>query len=80
VRRGEYRTEEEIEKWRQRDPIVIHEDRLIAQSIASREECDAVNAETQEEVERAVDFARNSPFPEESDLFEDMWANPIPQP
>jgi pyruvate dehydrogenase E1 component alpha subunit len=80
VRRGEYRTEEEIEKWRQRDPIVIHEDRLIAQGIASREECDAVNAETQEEVERAVDFARNSPFPEESDLFEDMWANPIPQP
>ena len=72
VRRGEYRTEEEIEKWRQRDPIVIHEDRLIAQGIASREECDAVNAETQEEVERAVDFARNSPFPEESYVFEDM--------
>ena len=80
VRRGEYRTEEEIDSWRQRDPIVIHEDRLISQGIASREECDAVNAETQQEVHRAVDFARNSPFPEEADLYEDMWANPIPQP
>ena len=80
VRRGEYRTEEEIDSWRQRDPIVIHEDRLISQGIASREECDAVNAETQQEVDRAVDFARNSPFPEEADLYEDMWANPIPQP
>ena len=80
VRRGEYRTEEEIDSWRQRDPIVIHEDRLISQGIASREECDAVNAETQQEVDRAVDFARNSPFPEEADLYEDMWANPIPLP
>jgi pyruvate dehydrogenase E1 component alpha subunit len=80
VRRGEYRTEEEIDSWRQRDPIVIHEDRLISQGIASREECDAVNAETQQEVHRAVDFARNSPFPEEADLYEDMWANPIPLP
>lgn len=80
VRRGEYRTEEEIDSWRQRDPIVIHEDRLISQGITSREECDAVNAETQQEVDRAVDFARNSPFPEEADLYEDMWANPIPQP
>jgi len=80
VRRGEYRTEEEIDSWRQRDPIVIHEDRLISQGITSREECDAVNAETQQDVDRAVDFARNSPFPEEADLYEDMWANPIPQP
>jgi TPP-dependent pyruvate/acetoin dehydrogenase alpha subunit len=53
---------------------------LISQGITSREECDAVNAETQQEVDRAVDFARNSPFPEEADLYEDMWANPIPQP
>ena len=80
VRRGEYRTEEQIDGWRERDPIVIHEDRLISQEIATREECDAIDAETRQEVERAVEFARNSPFPEESDLFEDMWANPIPQP
>ncbi|MDP6666574.1 MAG: thiamine pyrophosphate-dependent dehydrogenase E1 component subunit alpha [Dehalococcoidia bacterium] len=80
ARRGEYRTEDEIDTWRDRDPIVLHEDRLISQGIATREECDAVNTETQEEVEKATDYARNSPFPKESDLFEDMWANPIPQP
>ena len=80
VRRGEYRTGDEIDTWRDRDPIVLHEDRLISQGIATREECDAVNTETQEEVEKATDYARNSPFPKESDLFEDMWANPIPQP
>jgi pyruvate dehydrogenase E1 component alpha subunit len=80
VRRGEYRTQEEIDSWRQRDPIVILEDNLISQGIVTREECDAIDAETKDDVEKATEFARNSPFPEDSELFEDMWANPIPAP
>ena len=28
----------------------------------------------------ALEFARNSPYPQPSALYEDMWANPIPQP
>lgn len=80
VRRGEYRSEEQIDEWRKRDPIVIHEEYLISHEIASREECDAISSETEKMVEDAVDFARNSPFPEPEELFQDMWANPIPQP
>jgi pyruvate dehydrogenase E1 component alpha subunit len=80
VRRGEYREQSEIDAWRKRDPLVILEDTLIAQGIATREECDAINAETVEEVEKATDFARNSPFPEPEELFEDMWADEIPLP
>ena len=80
VRRGEYREQSEIDEWRKRDPLVILEDTLISQGIATREECDAINAETVEEVEQATDFARNSPFPEPEELFDDMWANPIPLP
>lgn len=80
VRRGEYRTEEEITDWRQRDPIVIHTKRLVSQGVATQEECDAISAEVLKEVEEALEFARNSPFPEPEALFEDMWANPIPQP
>ncbi|MBN4064650.1 thiamine pyrophosphate-dependent dehydrogenase E1 component subunit alpha [Dehalococcoides mccartyi] len=80
VARGEYRSQEEIDRWRKRDPLDILEKTLISQGIATREECDAINAATVDEVEKATDFARNSPFPEESDLFEDMWANPIPLP
>ena len=77
VRRGEYRTEEEIEDWRKRDPIVIHTERLVAQGIASAEECEAISAEEKAKVEEAVEFARASPFPEPEELFEDMWATPI---
>ena len=80
VARGAYRDEAEIAEWRKRDPLDILEKTLISQGIATREECDAINAETVAEVEKATDFARNSPFPEPDALFEDMWANPIPLP
>jgi TPP-dependent pyruvate/acetoin dehydrogenase alpha subunit len=80
VRRGEYRTEDEINDWRNRDPIVIHTDRLIAQGIASVAECQLMSDQIKQEVEDAVEFARNSPFPEPGALFEDMWADPIPAP
>ena len=33
-----------------------------------------------EEIEEAVNFARNSKFPEPENLFDGMWANPIPKP
>jgi pyruvate dehydrogenase E1 component alpha subunit len=80
VRRGEYRTQDEINDWRKRDPIVIHTERLVSQGIATQAECDAISAEVLEEVEEALEFARNSPFPGPEELFEDMWANPVPQP
>jgi acetoin:2,6-dichlorophenolindophenol oxidoreductase subunit alpha len=80
VARGAYRAEAEIAEWRKRDPLDILEKTLTSQGIATREECDAINAETVAEVEKATEFARNSPFPEPEDLFEDMWANPIPLP
>ena len=80
VRRGEYRTEEEIARWRKRDPIVIHTERLVSQGIATAEECGAVEEAARREVEEALEFARNSPYPEPAALYEDMWANPIPQP
>ena len=80
VRRGEYRTEEAINEWRKRDPLVIHTDRLVAQGIATAAECEMMSAQIKQEVEEATDFARNSPFPEPGALFEDMWADPIPAP
>lgn len=80
VRRGEYRTADEIGEWRERDPIDVLERTLVSQGILSREECDAISKAKEAEVEDAVEFARKSPYPEPEALFEDMWANPIPAP
>ena len=80
VRRGAYREEEEIDQWKERDPIVLFTDQVVSSGAISQEECDAISDEERLKVDQAVEFARNSPFPEPEDLFEDMWANPIPAP
>ena len=80
VRRGEYRTSEEISKWRERDPISIHMQKLIDRGILSIEETNKIESDSKKQIEEAVEFARNSKFPEPEDLFEDMWANPIQNP
>ena len=76
--RAPYRNEEEVEMWKLRDPIVIHQDVLVSQGIATRAEFDQLEEEVMGQIDEAVEFARNSPYPEPSALFEDMFANPIP--
>jgi pyruvate dehydrogenase E1 component alpha subunit len=76
--RAPYRTEEEVERWKQRDPIKIHTEWLLSQGIATRTEIDQMEAQVLQEIEEAVEFARQSPYPDPSELFEDMFANPIP--
>ncbi len=80
VRRGAYREEEEIDQWKERDPIVLFTDQVVSSGAISQEECDAISDEERLKCDAAVEFARNSPYPEPEDLFEDMWANPIPAP
>ncbi|MBI4306171.1 MAG: thiamine pyrophosphate-dependent dehydrogenase E1 component subunit alpha [Chloroflexi bacterium] len=81
IRRSEYRTIDEVAEWRKRDPIKIHEGRLLEMKVASQSEIDAVREATKSAVDEAIEFARKSPFPEPSELYEDMWSDksmPIP--
>ena len=52
----------------------------LRKGILTQEECDAISKAKEAEVEEAVEFARNSPYPEPEELFDDMWADPIPAP
>ncbi|MDP6403128.1 MAG: thiamine pyrophosphate-dependent dehydrogenase E1 component subunit alpha [SAR202 cluster bacterium] len=76
--RDPYRTDEEIEEWRKRDPIELHKTALVGQGVASQQEIDAVQAEVAAAIEEALEFARQSPYPEPEELTEDLYANPIP--
>ena len=76
--RDPYREDEEVEHWKQRDPITIHRELLLAQSIATQAELDEMEAEILAQIDEATEFARESPYPDPSALFEDMFANPIP--
>jgi pyruvate dehydrogenase E1 component alpha subunit len=46
--------------------------------VATPAEIDQIEAQVVQEIEEAVEFARQSPYPDPAELFEDMFANPIP--
>lgn len=69
-----YRTDEEVARWKQRDPILLLEKRLAEQKILSPEAARAVHEEVTREVQKGVAFAESSPLPEPSALLEDVYA------
>ena len=78
ILREPYRTDEEVEQWKERDPISLHSTWLKEQGVATEEEIDSVRSEVSQAIDDALEFARNSPYPEADDLFTDMYADPLP--
>ncbi|MDX7952095.1 thiamine pyrophosphate-dependent dehydrogenase E1 component subunit alpha [Lichenihabitans sp. Uapishka_5] len=73
--RNRYRTKEEIEEWRGRDPIVAFEADLLALGLLTRADADAVRTEAEKDIEAAVAFASDSPAPTTADLTKFVYAN-----
>ncbi|MGB7208255.1 MAG: pyruvate dehydrogenase (acetyl-transferring) E1 component subunit alpha [Pyrinomonadaceae bacterium] len=71
---GNYRTRDEIKKYQERDPIVLFTDSLRESKVLGDKDFAKVEAEAVEAVERAVKFAEESPFPQESELYTDVYA------
>jgi len=69
-----YRTDEEVAEWQQRDPINLFESRLADQNILSEADAKAVHEEVAAEVQAAVEYAETSPMPEPEALLEDVYA------
>jgi 2-oxoisovalerate dehydrogenase E1 component len=70
-----YRSDEEVERWRQRDPIALFRDELIARDVLDTASADRLEAEVAAEVDEAIEFARNSPLPEVSDMLDDLFVH-----
>lgn len=70
-----YRTKDEVEKWRADDPIGILERYLMQNGIASEAELDTVEKAIDAEMEAAVKFAEESPFPAPEELFTDIYVD-----
>lgn len=75
-----YRAKEEVEKHRQRDPIVILRNRLSEVCGLSDDDVNAMDEWATGEVAKAVKFAEESPAPEPHELFEDVVAEHGPRP
>jgi len=69
-----YRTDEEVEEWKKKDPIDLFESRLAEQNVLSADAALAVHDEVRAEIEAAIKFAEDSPYPEPSAILEDVYA------
>jgi pyruvate dehydrogenase E1 component alpha subunit len=75
-----YRAKDEIEKQKQRDPIVILRNRLAEMCGLTDEDVKKMDEWAQAEVARALEFAEESPAPEPHELFNDVVAEHGPRP
>ena len=71
---GNYRTKEEVEEWRQRDPIGMVESWLLKNKVIKEADVKTIHAEVQAEVEECLRFSEESPFPAPEALYEDIFA------
>ena len=70
---AKYRTKEELNDYKGKDPVKMTEAKILEEGIASEEEIKAIKAEIKTEIEEATKFAEESPFPDGSGLFEDNY-------
>ena len=72
----DYRDVKEREFWTSRDPIVLFREALIERGVATAEEMDAIEAQIEQEVEECARFATESPDPDRSVAFADLYSDP----
>src|SRR5436190_1498243 len=70
----ETRSPDEIRSWRARDPIARLEQHGLERGLLSTAEIDAMRERVKSDLEAAVAFAEQSPFPDPKDLLVDMFA------
>jgi pyruvate dehydrogenase E1 component alpha subunit len=73
-----YRSRQEIEEWRERDPILRFGDWLKTEKIADEPALEQIHQAVETELTEAVQFAEESPEPDDAALLEHIFVDPIP--
>ena len=75
IARAYYRPKAEEQEWvTQRDPITLHGEWLMENGVADRAALDAIQERLVGEMDAAVDFAVNAPYPDPIRVTEDIYA------
>ncbi len=70
-----YRTKEEVEEYRQRDPVELVHRTMVEKKFASETNIDAINKEINDIVEESVRFAEESPWPNDDEVLKDIYVD-----
>ena len=70
---AKYRPQKEAESWFKRDPIQLFKAKMLKSNI-KESEIVKIDTRVEEEIQRAVDYAMESPFPPVEDALKDVFA------
>jgi len=70
---AKYRTKEEVEEYKQRDPIEVVKRTIVEKKFASEKELEAIDHRIHEKVEQSVKFAEESKYPDPSEALRDVY-------
>lgn len=68
-----YRTKDEVESYKQRDPVEVVKSTLLTKKFATEQEIEAIDQKVIAQVEESVKFAEDSPFPDPSEAFTEVY-------
>jgi pyruvate dehydrogenase E1 component alpha subunit len=70
---AKYRSKEEVEEYKEIDPVLVTERKMLELNIVSQEEIDELKNNINQEVDEAMQFADESDFPLGSELYDDNY-------
>ena len=70
---AKYRTKEELNSYKLNDPIEIAAQEILKKKIASKKDLEVINKEIIQEIKDAAEYALESPFPENEELFTNVY-------
>ena len=70
-----YRTKEEQDYWRSRDPLKLFREMVLPEGLVTEEELNQMDNEAEALMEEAIKFADESPMPEPLELYDDVYVD-----
>lgn len=70
-----YRTKEEVEEYREKDPISIVAKTILEKKLASQADLDNIDKRVEEMVTASVQFAEESAFPDDDEVLKDIYVD-----
>lgn len=68
-----YRTEEEVDEWKKKDPIPAYEAKLLEEKVLTLALIAQIDKELEDELDHAVAFAKSSPDPDPASVLENNY-------
>jgi len=74
MRDAGYRSQEEVDAWKARDPLTTYKQRILAEGLAPQEDFEEIEADMQALIADAAQFAEQSPWPEAATVSDHVYS------